>query len=42
MKRLTDAAITPAYLPTAEFKTFIDEELVRWGRRIPSAGILPE
>ena len=42
MKRLTDAAITPAYLPTADFKTFIDEELVRWGRRIPSAGILPE
>ncbi|MDO8280138.1 MAG: tripartite tricarboxylate transporter substrate binding protein [Burkholderiaceae bacterium] len=42
IKRLTDAAITPAYMPTPEFKTFIDDELARWGRRIPAAGIRPE
>lgn len=41
-KRLIDAAITPAFMPTEEFKKFVAGEVTRWGKRIDAAGILPE
>jgi Uncharacterized protein conserved in bacteria len=41
-KRLTGAAITPAFMPTAEFKGFVASEVTRWGKRISEAGIQPE
>lgn len=41
-KRLTEAAITPAYMPTAEFRSYVETELGRWGRRVTAAGIQPE
>ena len=42
IRRLTAAAITPAYMSTTDFNVFIEQELARWGIRIPAAGIQPE
>jgi len=41
-KRLIDAAITPAFMPTEEFRKFVAGEVTRWGKRIDAAGIQPE
>lgn len=42
VKRLGNAGVSPMYLPSGEFKTFIAEEIEKWKKLAKEANIQPE